>query len=152
MSQWCQKGRQHCSTNKVHRQLRRFKLQANATIKVNTPIPIPLPHMVKMQLCYICGILIKHGNLSRHLGTHKIGKTHKCRTCKKSFFRQDNLKRHLKTHYWRCAICSSTFVNRFDINRHAEIEHRTFLITCDFCHRSFRPNTWLEHQKICKLR
>lgn len=88
-----------------------------------------------------------------HLKNHESGRLMTCELCGRSIV-SSSLKTHLKLHFKRfcCEICSHTFRNRCDMQKHIRLNHdRPDSYECHYCLKRIRYKSALErHLEFCR--
>ena len=78
---------------------------------------------------------------------------HTCSTCKRVFYRRDNLARHEKTACSIpsvCKVCNRIFYNEANYKHHTTTTHVLLPHTCSVCNKGFnRLNNMLRHEEKC---
>ncbi|XP_062267572.1 zinc finger protein 41-like [Platichthys flesus] len=84
----------------------------------------------------------------RNSNTHKVKKSFKCDTCRKTYVSKYKLKIHLRTHTgeqpYTCKICTKRFVRSFDLKVHMRIHTGEKPYSCQTCGKRFGRSNQLK--------
>lgn len=104
--------------------------------------------------CSICNMVFKKAiERNKHVTTHAIVDTFKCRECQKSFPYYTTLIKHVesklcsKANPLKCSYCKIKFFNTYDIAKH----HKLSLKKCENCDSYLcGEQTYNAHKRICR--
>ncbi|CRK95904.1 CLUMA_CG009350, isoform A [Clunio marinus] len=103
--------------------------------------------------CDICGKVMKtKANIARHMNTHKDLRTryYHCQICESSFFDKHGLKTHVigvheKPKHLNCSLCRRTFRTERGLKSH---KLRPCRLPCEICGKSIGKNGLKEHLNV----
>ncbi|XP_064652948.1 zinc finger protein 62 homolog [Lineus longissimus] len=113
--------------------------------------------------CEYCDLTFKHSEtkkFEKHLASHTLRSTFKCRKCNVSFKKKVELDAHIGTHpevrclkkgpkpdILKCEECGETCIGRASFRKH-QIIHTTLMI-CKFCDKRFKvKDTYIRHLEL----
>lgn len=104
--------------------------------------------------CSICNMVFKKAiERNKHITTHAIVNTYKCKECQESFPYYITLIKHVegklcsKTNPLKCSFCKVKFYSTYDIAKH----HKLILKKCDTCAMYIcGGQAYISHKRTCK--
>jgi len=127
--------------------------QCDSVFKSSSSLTIHrISHDATFCVCSVCGKSINSGMLKKHMQAHTSERSHRCKTCGKSFKTKSGLNLHSKLHTgvkpYKCDVCdyASPFIGR--LNAHKATHSSSPGLPC-FCGKSFK-NTKSLHMHLTR--